>query len=57
MHVHRDFVRPVKTGMKRKLISSERNQKQREQTQGGIQHGPHQRGLMMQTVAEAAKAL
>ena len=57
MHVHRDFVKSAKTGMKRKLKSSKRKQKQREQAQGDIQPGPHQRGLMMQTVAEAAKAL
>ena len=57
MHVHGDFVKPAKTGMKRKLKSSERNQKQREQAQGEIQPGPHQRGLVMQAVAEAAKAL
>ena len=55
--MHRDFVKPVKTGMKRKLISSGRNQKQSEQAQGDVQPGPHQRGLMMQPVAEAAKAL
>ena len=51
MHVHGDFVKPAKTGMKRKLNSSERNQKQREQAQGDIQPG-----LMMQAVTEAAKA-
>ena len=57
MHVHRDFVKPAKTGMKRKLKSSERNQKQREQAQGDIQPGPHQRGLMMQAVAVAGNLL
>ena len=54
MHVHRDFVKPAKTGMKRKLRSCVRNQKQREQAQGDIQPAPHQGELSMQ--AEASEA-
>ena len=50
----KDFVKPAKTGMKRKLRSYVRNQKQREQAQGDIQPAPHQGELTMR--AEASEA-